>query len=118
MENCLFCKIINGNVNSKKVYENDYVYAFYDIHPVAPVHVLIIPKIHIDSLNKVDETNEIYVMECMKAVKEVAKICNISNVGYRIISNCGEDGGQVINHLHFHVLGRKKIRCQINKRLI
>lgn len=115
MENCLFCKIINGDVKSKKVYENDYVYAFYDIHPVAPVHVLIIPKVHIDNLNHISSENEIYVTECMKAVKEVTKICNISNVGYRVISNCGEDGGQVINHLHFHVLGGKKLGSKLVK---
>lgn len=115
MEDCLFCKIINGEVSSKKVYENNYVYAFYDIHPVAPVHVLIIPKIHIDNLNKVDSKNEVYIMECMKAVKEVAKICNILDSGYRVISNCGEDGGQVVNHLHFHLLGGKKLGAKLIK---
>ncbi|MDD3303586.1 MAG: histidine triad nucleotide-binding protein [Clostridia bacterium] len=115
MENCLFCKIIKGDVQSKKVYENEYVYAFYDIHPVAPVHILIIPKIHIESINCVDASNEVYVMECMKAIKEIAKMCGIAEEGYRVINNCGENGGQVIHHLHFHLLGGRHLGAKLIK---
>lgn len=111
MENneCLFCKIINGEIPSTKVYENDYVLAFKDISPVTPVHVLIIPKIHMDNINKVDESNEKYILEIFKVVKEVAKICNVFKSGYRIVSNCGKDAGQTVNHLHFHLLGGESL---------
>lgn len=115
MEDCLFCKIVEGKVSSKKVYENDYVYAFYDIHPVAPVHVLVIPKQHIESLNDVTEENEKYVCEVMKAIKEVAKITGIYDKGYRVISNTGSDANQVVKHLHFHVLGGKFLGEKIVK---
>lgn len=107
MDNCLFCKIVNGEINSNKIYENEYVYAFLDIHPVAPVHVLVIPKIHIESLNYIDEENVKYVSEIMKSIKEIAKITNIYDLGYRVITNTGNDAGQVVKHLHFHLVGGK-----------
>jgi len=109
MENCLFCKIAKKEIESEIVYENEYVVAFKDIHPIAPVHVLVIPKIHIDSLNEVSYDNMKYIDECMFAIKEVAKICNVFNDGYRVVSNIGENGGQVVKHLHFHVIGGKKL---------
>ena len=113
MEDCLFCKIVEGKVSSKKVYENDYVYAFYDIHPVAPVHVLVIPKQHIESLNDVNEENLNYLSNIMISIKQIAKICGIYEKGYRVISNCGKDGGQVVGHLHFHLLGGKNLGSKI-----
>lgn len=109
MSDCLFCKIVNKEIDSKIVYENDFVIAFNDINPVAPVHVLIIPKIHVKDLNEVGNENEKYIIECMKAIKEVAKITKIDKDGYRVISNTGENGGQVIPHLHFHVIGGKNL---------
>ena len=113
MVDCLFCKIASKEIGSKIVYENDFVIAFNDINPVAPVHMLVIPKIHIQDLNEVDKQNEKYVAECMKAIKEVVKIKNIDKDGYRVISNTGENGGQVINHLHFHVIGGKNLGAKI-----
>lgn len=115
MQDCLFCKIIKGDVPSKKVYENDYVYAFEDIHPVAPVHVLVIPKIHISNLNEVNDENVKYISEIFKSIKEIALKCNIDKTGYRVISNCGEDGGQVVGHLHFHLLGGKNLGAKLVK---
>lgn len=113
MEDCLFCKIIKGEIPSKKVFENEYVLAFEDIAPVAPVHVLLIPKIHIKDTNDINDENIAYVSEIYKAVKEVAKICNISEDGYRLICNCGKNGGQMVPHLHFHMLGGKKLGDKI-----
>lgn len=109
MEDCLFCKIIKGEINSKIVYENDYVVAFNDINPIAPIHVLIVPKIHIQDLNSIDTNNLKYVEEIMLAIKEVARITGVVESGYRVVSNVGEDGGQVVPHLHFHLLGGKSL---------
>ena len=109
MEECLFCKIVKGEVNSKTVYENDYVLAFNDINPIAPIHVLIVPKIHIQDLNSIDTNNLKYVEEIMLAIKEVARITGVVESGYRVVSNVGEDGGQVVPHLHFHLLGGKSL---------
>lgn len=113
MQDCLFCKIASKEISSKIVYENDFVIAFNDINPVAPVHVLVIPKIHIQDLNEVDSQNEKYIAECIKAIKEVAKITGVNKDGYRVISNTGENGGQVIHHLHFHVIGGKNLGPKI-----
>ena len=115
MGDCLFCKIANKEIDSKIVYENDFVIAFNDINPVAPVHLLVIPKIHIKDLNEVENENEKYIIECMKAIKEVAKITKIDKEGYRVISNTGENGGQVIPHLHFHVIGGKNLGDKLIK---
>lgn len=113
MEDCLFCKIIKGEVPSEKVYENEYVLAFKDINPVAPVHVLVIPKIHITDYNEVNEENIEYVKNIQLAIKEIARICNVADSGYRVICNTGEDGGQVVHHMHFHLIGGKKIGSKI-----
>lgn len=113
MDNCLFCKIIKGEVGCEKVYENEYVLAFKDIHPVAPVHVLVIPKIHISDMNEITNENSEYIKEVFLAIKEVAKITNIDKAGYRVICNCGEDGGQVVNHLHYHLLGGRQLGAKI-----
>ena len=115
MRDCLFCKIVNKEIDSKIVYENDFVIAFNDINPVAPVHVLVIPKSHMKDLNEVGIENEKYIIECMKAIKEVAKITKIDKEGYRVISNTGENGGQVIPHLHFHVIGGRNLGDKLIK---
>lgn len=107
MEDCLFCKIANGEINSEKIYENDYVYAFSDINPVAPVHVLVIPKKHIENLNDINDENIEYVTEIMKSIKEIAKITNVYESGYRLITNNGDDADQVVKHIHFHLVGGK-----------
>lgn len=115
MEDCLFCKIVEGKIPSKKVFENEYVYAFNDIHPVTPVHVLVIPKIHIKNLNEIDEKNVNYITNIMLSIKEIASILGISDEGYRVVTNVGENGGQAVPHLHFHILGGKKLGVKIVK---
>ena len=105
---CLFCKIIAGEIPSKKVYEDEYVYAFHDIAPMAPVHVLFVPKQHMDSANAVTAENSVYVAKIFEAIPKVAAELGLEN-GYRVITNCGEDGCQSVKHLHFHLLGGKKL---------
>ena len=108
MNNCLFCKIINGDIPSKKVYENDYVYAFLDIEPQAPFHAIIVPKIHIASADEINAENSIYIAKIFEAVAEIAKAENLEN-GYRVVNNCGVDGGQTVGHIHFHLLARRNL---------
>lgn len=109
MNDCLFCKIINGDIPSSKVFENEFVYAFDDINPEAPVHIVIVPKIHIENLNDVSENNSKYLEEIMKAVNLIAEKKGIKESGYRLISNAGIDAGQSVMHLHFHLVGGKKL---------
>ena len=109
MENCLFCKIIAGEIPSKKVYEDENVYAFHDINPNAPVHVLVIPKTHIASIQEVGEENLSAVAAVLKAIPVIAEQLGLAENGYRVITNCGEDGGQSVKHLHFPILGGKKL---------
>ena len=100
---CLFCEIINGNIPGNKVYEDEMTYAFKDINPVAPVHVLIVPKVHIDSVNALDSENVKYVAHIFEKIPEIARSQGIES--YRIINNCGKDAGQSVMHLHFHLIG-------------
>lgn len=106
---CIFCKIIEGSIPSKKVYEDEHVLAFYDIQPAAPVHVLFIPKKHIPSLNDVSGDDFALIGEIHKAAQIVAKELGVAEAGYRLVNNCGKDGGQVVFHLHYHLLGGEKI---------
>lgn len=108
MDNCLFCKIIAGEIPSTKVYEDEYVYAFRDINPQAPVHILVVPKKHIACADEVNESNSAFVARCYEAIAKIAKAEGLTN-GYRVINNCGEDGGQTVMHLHFHLLGGVKL---------
>lgn len=110
---CLFCKIVNGDIPSKKVYEDDTVYAFYDINPMAPVHVLIIPKQHISSVNDVTTENSSVISHIYEVAAKLAKELGISESGYRVVSNCGADAGQTVFHLHFHLLGGKKLKVEM-----
>ena len=105
MSGCIFCRIIGGDIPSDTIYENETVKVFKDINPVAPVHLIIVPKKHIDDINELDETNAHVIADCMLAVKKAAAITGISDAGYRVISNCGEDAGQSVQHLHFHLIG-------------
>jgi len=109
---CLFCSIIKGDIPSAKVYEDDKVLAFKDINPNAPVHVLVIPKTHITSIDCVDKDNIDAVAQVMLAIPVVAKECGLTN-GYRVITNVGEDGGQTVKHLHFHILGGEKLPVKL-----
>lgn len=105
---CLFCKIINGEIPSKKVYEDETIYAFLDISPEAPTHFLVIPKMHIKSANDINDENCNVISDIFK---KIPKICNELGVekGYRIVTNYGEDGGQTVSHLHFHVLAGRSL---------
>ncbi len=103
---CIFCKIIAGDIPSTKVYEDDLMYAFRDINPQAPVHVLVIPKKHIPSLDGVTAENSDIVRAIFEKIPEIAKAEGLEN-GYRLVSNCGPDACQTVHHLHFHILGGK-----------
>lgn len=106
--NCLFCKIVEKAIPSNIIYEDDLVLAFNDINPQAPVHFLVIPKKHIQSLNEVKEEDEILISYIMKIIVKLAIEQNLDN-GYRVVNNCGKDGGQTVEHLHFHVLGKREM---------
>ena len=108
MADCLFCSIIDGSIPSKKVYEDDKILAFYDVDPQAPVHVLVVPKQHICCADKIDESNADVVAHIFTKIPQITAKLNLSN-GYRIVNNCGEDGCQSVKHLHFHILGGKKL---------
>jgi len=107
--NCIFCEISAGTIPSKKVYEDDHVLAFYDIEPNAPEHVLVIPKKHIASLNDVSEGDWGLMGDVLRVVQQVAKKLGVEESGYRLINCTGEDGGQTVFHIHFHLLGGAKI---------
>lgn len=113
MEDCLFCKIIKGEIPSTKVYEDDEVLAFRDIHPVAPVHILVIPKKHIKSAIELSNEDEALVGKIFMVINKIAKQEKIDQNGFRIVVNCGEDGGQEVKHLHFHLIGGKKLGTKV-----
>lgn len=108
MQDCLFCKIVAGEIPSTKVYEDDTVLAFRDISPQAPVHILVIPKTHIGSFAEIDEKNSCVVAHISEVIAKIAKQEKLDN-GFRVISNVGEDGAQSVKHLHFHIIGGKKL---------
>lgn len=105
---CLFCKIIAGEIPSDKVYEDEMVYAFKDIEPIAPVHYLIVPKVHISGASEINSTNSEYVAHIFEVAAQIAQREGFSD-GYRVITNCGDDAGQSVRHLHFHILAGKKM---------
>ena len=102
--NCLFCKIVAGDIPSTKVYEDETVLAFRDIAPQAPTHILVIPKVHLDSCNAVNAENSAVVAHIFTVIPQIAKAEGLEG-GYRVVSNCGSDAGQTVQHLHFHILG-------------
>ena len=105
---CIFCKIIAGELPSKKVYEDEKILAFHDIAPAAPLHIIVVPKIHVESLNGVDAGNIDYVSEICLKIPGIARELKIAD-GYRVVTNIGDDGGQTVKHLHFHILGGRKL---------
>ena len=109
MSDCLFCKIIKGEIPSTKVYEDDYVYAFNDIEPQAPHHIIIIPKEHIESANALNSENSQYVAKIFEIIPKIAEELGFAKDGYRIVNNCGQNGGQTVMHLHFHLIGGKTL---------
>lgn len=108
MEDCLFCKIIKGEIPCDKVYEDEEILAFYDIHPAAPIHILVIPKKHIKSLAYLEKEDEAMVGKIYTVINQIAEEKGFKQDGYRIIVNCGKNGGQEVMHLHFHLLAGKK----------
>ena len=112
MENCLFCKIIAGDIPSTKVYADETVYAFRDINPQAPTHILVVPKTHMDDCNAVNAENSAVIAHIFEVIPQIAKAEGLAN-GYRVVSNCGADAGQTVQHLHFHILGGKTLSLEM-----
>lgn len=109
MEDCLFCKIIAGDIPSTKVYEDDKVYAFNDIEPQAPIHIIIVPKSHISSANELTDDNAEVIGHIFSVAAKIAKEKGFAENGWRIVNNCGVDGGQTVGHLHFHLLAGRNL---------
>lgn len=108
MEDCLFCKIVAGEIPSTKIYEDENVYAFSDIDPKAPFHTIIIPKMHIASAAEITAENSAVIAKVFEAAAKIAENENLEN-GFRIVNNCGKDGGQTVGHIHFHMLARRNL---------
>ncbi|TGL63954.1 histidine triad nucleotide-binding protein [Leptospira ognonensis] len=108
-ENCLFCKIANGSIPSKKVYEDDEIFVFHDITPVAPLHLLLIPKKHIKSLNELEVADGAILGNIFLKISSLAREFGMSEKGYRVVNNTGEFGGQSVHHIHFHLLGGRHL---------
>ena len=109
---CIFCKIIAGEIPSTKVYEDETVFAFRDINPQAPTHVLVIPKTHIGSVAELTAENSAVVAHIFEVIPQIAKAEGLAN-GYRVVSNCGPDARQSVQHLHFHILGGRELTEQM-----
>ena len=109
MDKCLFCNIVNNNIPCDKLIENDSIIAFRDINPQAPIHILIIPKKHISTINDLKHDDSILIGEMFLIAKELAQVENINNSGFRMVFNCNEDGGQTVFHIHLHLLGGRKL---------
>lgn len=109
MGNCLFCKIIQGEIPCDKVYEDEEILAFYDIHPAAPIHILVIPKKHMDSLAQMEQEDEKLIGRIYTVINQIAEEKGFKQDGYRVIVNCGKNGGQEVMHLHFHLLAGKQL---------
>ena len=113
MDDCLFCKIIKGEIPSTKVYEDERVYAFRDIKPAAPIHILVIPKRHVASLADLTEEDKEYIWDIHKAMNKIAEAEGFKENGYRVVVNCGKDAGQEVMHLHYHILAGERFGDKI-----
>lgn len=109
MDDCIFCKIVSGEIPSNKVYEDENILAFKDLNPQMPVHILVIPKKHIESIIDLKNEDEILVGKIFTAINKIADDIGITEGGFRVLSNCGVDAGQTVKHLHFHILAGKKM---------
>ncbi|MFA5859860.1 MAG: histidine triad nucleotide-binding protein [Elusimicrobiota bacterium] len=110
MDKCIFCKIADKEIPAGIVYEDNEIVVFNDVNPQAPVHMLVIPKKHIESLNVVDEyTDAGWILKIFEVIKKVVKEKKLENNGYRVVINCGKDAGQAVGHVHFHILGGRKL---------
>ncbi len=112
MSDCLFCRIIAGEIPSAKVYEDENVYAFRDINPQAPTHILVVPREHIESAAAIDDDNSVLAARCLEAAAKIAAQEGLTG-GFRLVSNCGDDAGQTVKHLHFHILGGRRLTDQM-----
>lgn len=112
MSECIFCKIVQGEIPCNKVYEDEKVLAFYDINPRAKIHILVISKDHIESHNDINETNANIIANMHLAINKIANELGFAGNGYRVINNCLEDGGQDVMHIHFHILAGEKLESQ------
>ena len=112
MSDCLFCKIVAGIIPSTKVYEDETIYAFRDINPQAPTHILVIPKEHIPSVDGITAENNAVVAHIFEVIPQIAKAENLTG-GYRVVSNCGAHAGQTVHHLHFHILGGHQLAMEM-----
>lgn len=110
---CIFCKIINKEIPSNIVYEDDEILAFKDISPQAPVHIVVIPKKHISKITEINKEDEIVIGKIYTVINKVAREQGIADDGFRVIINCGENGGQEVKHIHFHLLGGTKLSGKI-----
>lgn len=110
MQNCIFCKIVNGEIPCSKVYEDEKVLAFKDINPEAPIHVLVLPKQHIQSVLELDENNASITMDIFSAINKIARQLEIDKDGFRVVANTGINGGQTVAHLHYHILGGRSLQ--------
>lgn len=113
MEDCLFCKIVKGEIPSNKVYEDEDILAFYDINPATPIHILVIPKKHIANHNDLTDEDSELIAKMHRVINQIAEEKGFKEKGYRLIMNCGEDSGQEVKHLHFHILAGKKMGPKI-----
>ncbi len=109
MQSCVFCKIVAGEIPSKKVYEDDALLAFEDVNPAAPVHILIIPKKHMETLHEIQDADKKLIGSIFIAANEITRKKGIAQEGFRIVANCGENGGQTVFHIHFHLLGGRRM---------
>ncbi|MBM7581818.1 histidine triad (HIT) family protein [Caldicoprobacter guelmensis] len=109
MDDCIFCKIVSKQIPSRIVYEDDSILAFHDIDPKAPVHVLVIPKQHISSINEVTQENSQVIAHIFATMPRIAQQLGVKDSGYRVVVNCGKDAGQAVNHLHYHLLGGRSL---------
>ncbi len=112
-ENCVFCKIIKGEIPSDKVYEDEEIIAFKDINPVTPIHILVVPKKHIATLLDVKKEDSYLISKIYQVINKIAKDLGIEENGFRVIANCGKDSGQEVMHIHFHLLAGKKLGTKI-----
>ncbi|MGM0547992.1 MAG: histidine triad nucleotide-binding protein [Bacillota bacterium] len=110
MEDCLFCKIIAGKMETEFIYQDEELVVFKDISPQAPVHLLIVPKKHIANLNQLNKRDNNLIGQIYQVAKKMAAKYDINQSGYRVVSNCGQDGGQTVNHIHFHLLGGRELQ--------
>lgn len=106
---CIFCKIVSGEIPTNKIYEDDEILVFNDLSPQAPIHFLVIPKEHIESCNFITEKNERVIGKIYSKIAELAKEMGFAESGYRIVNNCNNDGGQTVKHIHFHVLAKRSL---------